>query len=299
MTTSSNRTEAVNAIRDGLTPRRRSRWWLALAIPALAAALSLTGPTSPAAAAVPDRQIVSASSASTSENKGIDVACPEGTQRLAAGADVGGGGSPYVVIDDLIPGPRNVTAYGYEYYYGTSETWSIRVWAVCGRLSTTVHTYSRSSPYDIDPSKSVSVSCPGSEVVLGTGYSLLHAGGNALVYELTPTSSSVTVSAWAVDLGSAGGWSVAAYAICAEDPGGRSQSSSETLSTSESKNGSASCPEDKEALGAGFELNGFRGRLNYDDLIPTNVGTVLTHANELVATTNTWSVKTHVICVTG
>src|SRR6478609_11228812 len=109
------------------------RWPAVLVSTVLLAVAVVTSAPGPASAAVPNRQIVSASSASNSSDKGVTVTCPEGTQRLAAGADVAGAGSAYVIIDDLIPGPRNVTAYGYEYAaYGTTLTWSIRVWAVCG-----------------------------------------------------------------------------------------------------------------------------------------------------------------------
>ena len=166
----------------------------------------------------------------------MTVTCPEGTQRLAAGADVAGAGSEYVIIDDLIPGPRNVTAYGYEYAaYGTTLSWSIRVWAVCGSLSTTVYTYSQTSANDIDDSKSASISCPSTMVVLGAGYALTGAQGGALATAMTPSRNSVEVEAYEVDLGpgNPGSWSVTAYAICADDPGGRSQVSRTTSTNSD------------------------------------------------------------------
>ena len=271
-------------------------WRAALLIPGLLALMGVTA--LPSSAAVPDRQIVSASSASSSADKGVTVTCPTGLQRLASGADVAGGGSEHVIIDDMIPGPRNVTAYGYEDYHGTTATWSIRVWAVCGRLSSTVYTYTRSSAYDGRDDKVVTASCPSPMVVLGTGFALLGARGSAVVHQVAPTSTSVTVRAWEVDGGpGAGSWSATAYAICALDPGGRSQTTTITSYNSVGdKFGSAICPAGKEAFGAGFDLDGFRGRLNINDLIPTNVGTVLTYANELIDTTNTWALLTHAIC---
>jgi len=90
---------------------------------------------------------------------------------------------------------------------------------------------------------------------------------------------------------------VTAYAICAEDPGGRSQVSRTTSYNSDSERfGDAACPSGTEALGTGFDLNGFKGRLNLTYIIPTSVGLVLTYANELVATTNDWSLITYAIC---
>ena len=80
----------------------------------------------PASATVRNWQIVSGESHSTSDNKGVTRNCPEGTQRLAAGAEVTGDGRHAVVIDNLIPGPQNVTAYAYEYQYGTTEPWVLK-----------------------------------------------------------------------------------------------------------------------------------------------------------------------------
>lgn len=97
------------------------RWPAAIASMVLLAVALLISLPVPASATVPNREIVAASSASNSDDKGVTVTCPEGSQRLPAGADVAGAGSSYVIIDDLIPGPRNVTAYGYEYAaYGTT-----------------------------------------------------------------------------------------------------------------------------------------------------------------------------------
>ena len=278
------------------------QWPAVVAIAVMMAAALLISAPVPASATVPNREIVAASSASNSADKGVTVTCPEGTQRLAAGADVAGAGSSYVIIDDLIPGPRNVTAYGYEYAaYGTSLSWSIRVWAVCGSLSTTVYTYAQPSTDDIRDSKSASVDCPSTMVVLGAGYALTGAQGGALATAMIPARDGVEVEAYEVDLGpgNPGSWSVTAYAICAEDPGGRSQVSRTTSTSSDQERfGEAPCPTGKEAFGTGFELNGFRGRLNLTDLYPTNVGIVRTYASELVATTNDWSMTTFVVCAT-
>lgn len=55
------------------------------------------------------------------------------------------------------------------------------------------------------------------------------------------------------------------------------------------------CPGDTSALGGGFYLSGPRGRINNIYLIPT-VSTVLTYATEVVATTNSWPIRTYAIC---
>ena len=63
--------------------------------------------------------------------------------------------------------------------------------------------------------------------------------------------------------------------------------------------GHATCPAGKEAFGTGFALNGFRGRLNIRDLYPTDQGTAFTEAEELVSTTNDWSMTTYAVCAYG
>jgi hypothetical protein len=256
----------------------------------LIAAGVLSSAPATASASVPDRQLVYADSVTNSSDKGVTVTCPEGTQRLASGVDVGGVGGAYVVVDDLVPGPRSVTAFGYEYHYGTSFTWFIRAWAVCGSLSTSVYTYAHTSSYDTTVNKSASAECGSSQVLLGTGYQLSGARGDALVTALTPSQNKVTVEASAVDLSSSmGGWSVTAFAICATDPGGRSQICDTTSSDSGySRLGHATCPSGMEAFGAGFALNGFRGRLNNRDIYPTDDGTAISDAEEHVSTTDVW-----------
>jgi hypothetical protein len=283
-----------------MSTKEMIRWPVVVASSVLLVAAILVSAPVPVSATIPNREIVAESTVSNSDDKGTTVTCPAGTQRLAAGADVSGAGSAYVIIDDLIPGPRNVTAYGYEYAaYRTTLSWSIRVWAVCGSLSTSVYTYAQTSDYNIDDSKSVPVDCPSTMVVLGAGYALSGAQGGAMATAMTPARDGVKVEAHEVDLGpgNPGSWSVTAYAICAQDPGGRSQVSRTTSSNSDQeKFGDATCASDKEAFGTGFELNGFRGRLNLTDLYPTNVGIVRSYASELVATTNDWSITTFVVC---
>ena len=58
-----------------------------LASTALLAAALLISVPAPASGTVPNREIVAASSVSSSDDTGVTVTCPEGTQRLAAGAD--------------------------------------------------------------------------------------------------------------------------------------------------------------------------------------------------------------------
>ena len=62
-----------------MTMRRNRMWWrAALMIPGLIMLSGLTAQASPSSASVPNRQVVSASSPSTSDDKGVTVTCPAG-----------------------------------------------------------------------------------------------------------------------------------------------------------------------------------------------------------------------------
>jgi hypothetical protein len=281
-------------------------WWRAVLIivglPTITVMAAVARPAS--AATVHNWQIVSRSSPSvvSDENQAIVIAhCPDGTQRLGAGADVTGAGRDTVVIDAIVPGERDVSAKAFETGYGTKEPWVLRAWAVCGNIGTTVQAVSKTSDDNIDDYKEVTASCPSPMVVIGTGFNMNGALGDALVHTVTPAKDSVTVKGYEVDYSTnPGSWSVTAYAICAEDPeGDRIQVSDTTLSDSlDLKLGAVNCPFPKKALGGGFALNGFQGRLNINHFIPTSVG-VATIASELpkIHTTNNWSITTHAICM--
>jgi hypothetical protein len=286
-------------------------WWRAVLIivgvPAITVMSAVGRPA--LAATVHNWQIVSRSSPSviSDENQVIvTVHCPDGTQRLGAGADVTGAGRDTVVIDEIVPGERDVSARAFETGYGTKEPWVLRAWAVCGNMGTTVQTMSKTSDDNADDYKEATASCPSPMVVIGTGFDMSGALGGALVHTVTPTKDSVTVKGYEVDhsFTNPRSWSVTAYAICAEDPDGdRIQVSHTTFEAHpgdslDRKLGAVNCPFPKKPLGGGFALNGFQGRLNINNFVPFPAG-VWTLASELpsIHTTNDWSITTHAICM--
>jgi hypothetical protein len=86
---------------------------------------------SPASAAVPGLQIVTAQSASNSVSpKSATATCPANKRVIGAGAEINGGLGD-VVIDDLRPGPTTVVATGDEVGSGITGNWQVRAYAIC------------------------------------------------------------------------------------------------------------------------------------------------------------------------
>jgi hypothetical protein len=199
-----------------------------------AVAVGLMAQASPASAALPNRETVAASSASNSLDKGVTVTCPAGKRVVGSGADIGGipAGSGAVVLDDVIPTSTTVTAYAYEVENGTSASWAIRAWAVCGNPNGSMTTSSNVSATN-SLSKDVTVTCPAGKVVLGTGASITGGRGEVVIDEIIPTTTTVTAKALEDPTGGGyfGDWSIRAYARCGDEPGGRTIVSTTTTRT--------------------------------------------------------------------
>jgi hypothetical protein len=262
-----------------------------------------------ASADLPGRVTVSDSEVSSGP-KEVEVSCPVGTRVVGSGADIAGlpAGSGSVVLDDVIPrldteaNPPvyKVTTYAYEAQGGTSAQWWLRAWAVCGDphgSSTTSSRESISSSND----KPVTVTCPAGKVVLGTGGSITGGHGNVVIDAIVPTETTVTVRASEVDFGYAARWTVRAYAVCGDEPGGREIESRATNPSSEDKGGNAPCDPGKVVFGAGFDLEEAAGGTFIDDLIPTD-SRVLTFAMEdwdgSDGNGRDWSLRSYAICGT-
>jgi hypothetical protein len=257
---------------------------------------------SAASAAVPGKETVSESSVSDSDpdenGTVVSVTCPDDKWVYGSGVDVAGSGRRYVIVDELVPSLNGVFAYAHEFEYGTSLTWTLRVWAVCGDPHGTHRTVSRVSAFTSD-NKGISADCPDGTVLTGTGWELDGGAGQILVESVIPTEDSVTVNGYEVDAGGSGQylnpWEVRAYATCVTEPSGYEIYSETGSSTSDDKNGHANCLGGRESLGGGFYLSGPRGRINNINMIPTSPA-VQTYATEVVSTTNSWPIQTYAIC---
>ncbi len=269
-----------------------------------ALAVGLMAQASPASAAFPDRETVAASSVSNSLDKGVTVTCPAGKRVVGSGADISGylAGSGAVVLDDVIPTSTTVTAYAYEVEEGTSLTWAIRAWAVCGNPNGSMTTSSRVSATN-SISKGVTVTCPAGKVVLGSGASITGGRGEVVIDEIIPTATTVTATGLEDPTGGGyfGDWSIRAYARCGDEPGGRTIVSSTTTSNSADKSGSAPCPTGKVVFGGGFDIIGGAGETFIDDFIPTNASVLtfgMEHDDGSDDNGRDWSLRSYAICGT-
>lgn len=268
-----------------------------------AVAVGLTALASPASADLPDRQVVEASSDSNSDPKGKTVYCPNGTRVVGSGADIIGG-TGTVVLEELIPTRDTVRAYAYEADNGTTANWEIRAWAVCGNPNGSSVTASRESVRNSN-SKPVDVTCPDGKVVLGTGASIEGGQGQVVIDEIIPTTNTVSVLGLEDDDdgdGYGGNWSIRAYAICGDEPGGREIESRTTTATSDDKGTSAPCDPGKIVFGGGFDIGGGAGLTFINDFIP------MTDSVQAYATENydgadgsgrNWSLRSYAICGTA
>jgi hypothetical protein len=271
-----------------------------------AVAVGLMAHASPASAAFPDRETVAASSLSNSEDKGAVVTCPAGKRVVGSGADIAGipAGSGAVVLDDVYPSSDTVTAYAFEVEGGTSASWSIRAWAVCGNPNGSMTTVSRVSVTSANSKPPVTVTCPAGKVVLGSGAAITGGLGEVVIDAIIPTTNTVTVSALEDPTGGgyAGSWSIRAYARCGDEPGGRTIVSRTSSTSSVDKGGSAPCPTGKVVFGGGFDIDGGAGETFIDDFIPTNAS-VLTFAMEHNDGSDDngrdWSLRSYAICGTA
>jgi len=265
-----------------------------LIIPLLVTGVVTTVLVDPASASVPGRETVSNSTTGPSAT----VSCTGDRWLLSSGVDVEGDGRRYVIVDELIPTLNSVTAYAHEYEYGTGESWSLRVWAVCADPSGTHRTSSESTASNSD-NKGATVHCADDLVVSGVGWEIEGDAGQILVESAVPTTSTVTVDAYEVDAGGSGEyfgtWSVRAYATCVSRPTGYEILSTLSTSTSDEKLGHADCSTGKRELGGGFSVSGPRGRINTVALLPA-LTSALTYAHEVVPTTNLWPIRSYAIC---
>ncbi|GAA3836361.1 hypothetical protein GCM10022226_67840 [Sphaerisporangium flaviroseum] len=260
-------------------------------------AVTMTVRAGASSADIPDYEIVSDRSDSNSNDKGADVTCPHGTRVVGAGAEITGA-SGTVVIDEVIPTTYTVSAYGVETDEGTSASWDIRAWAVCGDPDESTRIRSRSAPPN--GQIPVTVTCDPGEFLLGTGYQLEGARGTASLVYLIPQLNSVSGHAANRYPATSTDWTLRVFAICAEDPppGLWIYSATSPVSTSGSKPIDTDCrgADDRQVvLGTGFSIHDGGGEVTLDYLIPTN-DTVLTRATAMEPLNRYWSVTAYAIC---
>jgi hypothetical protein len=150
--------------------------------------------------------------------------------------------------------------------------------------------------------RTVSVDCPGTKVVVGTGYSI-SASREVLIEDLIPDRDSVTAVAREDETGYATNWSLTVHAVCATEPPGYTveRTLDPNYNSSPESITSATCPEDTVALGLGFALTDTSGQTTISAAIPEDTRAwVMAEEHQLASEsdgfTGAWSLDTYVIC---
>ena len=162
-------------------------------------------------------QLVTVSSIFDSNDKGVAVACPNGTQLLGTGFDITGSlGEVYT--SGLEPNGllSSVTASGFEDETGEAGDWSIRGYGICApNPGGLVRVFAASINSSSD--KSVVANCPGNKVSVGNGHQLATANGQVLIGKDAPNAglTANTVTGFEDDTGTNLQWVIRSYVICA------------------------------------------------------------------------------------
>jgi hypothetical protein len=268
----------------------------------LLAALALSGASaSTASAAVPGLQTVKRSSAFNSNSpKSVTAPCPLGKRVIGTGAEINGARGQ-AVIDDLTPTPdlRAVTVTAYEDDDGTSANWSVSAYAICANPPPGLQLVPSSSPSN-SSDKTLTASCPLGKRLTGIGGDVTNGRGQ-VVMDLVPNPElrTVTVRGFEDQNGTTAGWSLRAYAICANPLAGLQRVVRQSPQDSANpKSITAPCPTGKRLIGTGADIANSDGQVVLDDLSPNAArGSVLVTAYEDDnGTTARWSMRALAIC---
>lgn len=191
----------------------------------LLAGLFAALPAAPANATT-QTTVVSAVSANNSLSpKEVTVTCPAPSFPNLygpGGAITGGGGN--VSVSAVIPegSPLNrVRVRAVELGAGTTDSWRVEAWAICGPFTANLHAEPQSIASSTARTKTANPPCPTNQALYGTGFSLNgNSTGDVIVHDVIPgpvgggTPRSVTVRATARP-GVTPSWGLTGYSICA------------------------------------------------------------------------------------
>jgi hypothetical protein len=151
---------------------------------------------------------------------------------------------------------------------------------------------------DTDPRKAIYVECPGTLVVVGTGWTVSGGGRDILIEDLIPTSTTVLAVARVDETGFPGAWSLTVHATCAVEPAGYEikQDSSAYGSNPNFHTAIALCTDTKETLGVGFAQSDSSGQTVLTDIKPEATRVLATAYEDDTLTNISWSVDAYAIC---
>ncbi|HET8659099.1 MAG TPA: hypothetical protein VFM55_08895 [Micromonosporaceae bacterium] len=239
-----------------------------LALAAAGAGLAAAAP----AAAVPGLGFhVAHSGFDSVAEKSATATCPAGTRVLGGGASITGADS-HVHLTRLQPSGSFDTyvavAVERAPYAGS---WRVSAYAVCGDEPAGLEYVSFHTATDSDGYKTATATCPGTKKLVGLGARTLGGDGQVVLDDIMPSGTLgwVTVTAYEVQGGFAGDWSMWAYGVCADPlPGLELRTASGTPIDSTDEIVSVGCPAGKQVHGVGGMLSGGLGQVSFDGVYP-------------------------------
>ncbi len=257
------------------------------------------GGAAPASAAVPGYQIVSATSVLDSATyKSVTANCPAGKRVIGTGFHLLGAQGD-IVLDDLIPTATGVTVGAGEDQDGTAATWKVTALAVCATAPAGIEIVTVTSAFGVGTGKNATATCPAGKRLIGTGAALANGFGQISVGNLT--LSNTAAFAYGIDDqdGYSAGWSITAYAVCANALAGLEiRTAASAYDSSAQKLVSANCPAGKKALGQGWGMGGDgQAHLNYFGIGENGVTHISNEDDD--GYTPSWGLNAAVICATA
>jgi hypothetical protein len=175
-------------------------------------------------ATTPTGTIEEAVSPQNSSSKGVTVTCPTGTKVLTAHAvtvkEPGVLLGEQLMIDDSTPHPAldRVTATAFEDETGTTQSWRVRAWTICGPPPPGLERVVVSSAQSSTSERTATAFCPAGKYLLGTGADIGNGLGEVSLQDVRVDSllRNVHVVAHEDETGTTRQWFVRAYAICAD-----------------------------------------------------------------------------------
>ena len=156
-------------------------------------------------------------------------------------------------------------------------------------------------PAESTRSQTATATCPFGTWVTGTGGVVAGQEGRVMLDRIVPDAAlrSVTVGATENRDGTAGLWTVRAYAICSTPPPGlQLVAGTPTGPLASNQTAGATCPAGKRLIGAGGAVTGANGRIVMSRITPNFqlTGVSVTSLEDGDPTSIPWSVRAYAIC---
>jgi hypothetical protein len=290
-------------LRSATRAVRRTPAAAALTAALALALLLLTALGGTASAAVPNLQRAARSTQPDSQPaKDRFVSCPTGTKLISGGGNTAGGFGQVILDGIRLDQPLNTVAVrGFEDANGTSLSWSLNAFAVCGNVPGLQQV--NASRSGSDANQSVAAICPAGKQVVGAGAETSGGVGRVVLDDLRPTSDHTRVIATGFEAegGTTDSWTITAHAMCANPlPGLEVRKLSSEAGSFDGGAVTETCSAGKKVVGAGGEITGGLGQVIMNGITPSaDLKSVTVSAHEDGnGTSFNWNLTAYAICAT-